>query len=385
MQIAMMVSRISVWISGQSMIPLLPLLIGAITVHFSVNLTTAGLIASTQILSSAVGSLVLSRLLGKYDARNIATTATLLAIAGNLTAASTDSLAVFFASRAVSGLAEGSLMALAAGAAAVSTRTEHVFGGYKICFGLYAVPALLVAPMLISRYGLSGGFVLLALVNCFTLAFVLKAFPRRIEAASEIQGADVERKSNVFYITLCAALVFSVVGVMGLQAFIERIGVEVIQLDIQMIGNTLAMAAAAAIFAPVLVMYLVRKGIGRAIPLSLAGIFHVIALSLLAMNPSATFYMVAVLAIMPFILFTQPYQIGLLADLDPSGKLAAAAPGLMALGAASAPALAGVFAEQFGLRYISLLAGGLTFASYLVLVNAAWKTDSRPGLQPLPQ
>ena len=381
MKAAVALSRITTWISGQSVIPLLPLLIGVITTHYAISLATAGLVASTQILSSAVGSLTASRLIDKHDARNMVILAAFMAITGNLIAAFTDSLSMLFVSRVISGLAEGSLMALAAGAAAVSGRTEHVFGGYKICFGLFAVPALLVTPGLIGAYGIKGGFLLLAGVNVVTLLFALAAFPRKIEAAGETHGASVKRRSKLFYVTLCIALILSVVGVMGMQTFVERIGIEVIGIDIQLIGNILAVAAATAIFAPILVMYLVKKGVGRAVPLTVAGTLHVVALSVLALHPSLPSFVFAVLAIMPFILFTQPYQIGLLADLDPSGKLAAAAPGFLALGAAIGPALAGAFSEQIGLQYISLLAAGLTLVSYLVLVNAARQTDTKssPG------
>ncbi|NIB42300.1 MFS transporter [Pseudomaricurvus alkylphenolicus] len=374
----MAISRICMWVSGQAWVPLLPLLIGAITTKFALDLSTAGFVAAAQILCGAFGAFAMSRLLGKFNARYMAVIAITVAMLGNILAALAPALSLFFLSRVISGLAEGCLMALASGAAAVSTRTEHVFSTYKISFGLYAVIGLLIAPGLITEFELLGGYGLIFGVNVVTLVFAWSAFPKTI-GAPQTENTETPRKnsqySRLFVFALCSAIVLSVVGVMGLQAFIERIGAEVIHLEAQTIGNILAGAAAASILSPLLVMYLVKKGFGRALPFTIAATINIVAVALLGVNGTPLFFVIAALAIMPFVLFTQPYQIGLLADLDPSGKLAAAAPGFFGLGAAIGAPLAGAFSEQFGLINITFLAAALTFVSYLIIVNIARVVD----------
>jgi predicted MFS family arabinose efflux permease len=310
----------------------------------------------------------------------MAVVALIVALCGNLVAALTDSLSVFFLSRVTGGLAEGCLLGLASGAAAVSGRTEHIFSTYKINLGLYAVLGLVVAPSLITQFGLLGGYGIIIVMNIVTLALALKAFPRQLEAAhneqSELSNTD-SGPSRLFSGAICAAIVVSIIGMMGLQSFIERIGVEIINLDSQMIGNILAAAAAVSILSPLLVMYLVKQGIGRALPFAIAAAFNISAVVLLGLNGTPLFYIIAVLALMPFMLFTQPYQVGLLAELDPTGRLAAAAPGFFGIGAAIGPPLAGLFSEHFGLLNITFLACGLTLIAYLVITFAAHRVDKQ--------
>jgi len=100
-----------------------------------------------------------------------------------------------------------------------------------------------------------------------------------------------------------------------------------------------------------------------------------VCMLILALTSVAETYLIAAALIMPLGVFMQPYVVGVVAALDPSGKLSAGLPALSSIGFAIGPTLAGSAALVWGLNSVGIFSAVAVTLCVLFLLGPAYAAD----------
>ncbi len=356
--------------------PIMPLIVGAVMADFALSEAAVGLVVSFQLGAMALAALTVSFRADRLDLRQTVLAGLVLALAGNAISASTDQLAILYVSRAIAGLGEGALVACANAAVSGYSRPERLFAVLGVTIGVFAAMLLLGMPKLIGAFGAAGAFGTLACVDIL-LAPLLLWFPRSGGAPGARPAGD---RKPIFRGAGLAVLlgigIFSI-GMGVVQTFLERIGVGA-GLSVQSIGSVLALGSGIGIFTPMLVILLGTR-FGSTAPIVIASVLAAVIILFVTGSGSATLYLYLIPAFHPTILFLAPYQLGLMAFLDPSGRVAAAAPAFITFGAAIGPAIGGFVLGGFGVPALGWVAIVAFLIGTVLFLRTARRSDAIRG------
>lgn len=341
----------------------MPLWIGALTDHLSLNPAIAGYMGSVQLLTAAAAAIWVSGKINIYSAMKLALVGTLVVITANLASAFTSSIPALFFFRGLSGIGEGLLLA---NLNVTLSRTEYpdkMFALSQTTIALFGISLFLLAPLLMQAYGVIGVFGFVAGVGIVALLTV-GYFP-----SSLAQGAENSEAKASFMEGLGAkpllALGILFVGCQGGWAYLERMGVGT-GLSVEQVGKYIMTGLFLSLLGPLAAnRFSAWAGRRNAIALGLA--ISASAVLLASQQISAVFYMTAA-ALFPFgTLFIVTSYLAHLAHVDHSGKMVASAPAFINLGGAMGPALMGGLLSVGGFPLIGA-AVAVTYVLALVLL-----------------
>jgi MFS transporter, DHA1 family, inner membrane transport protein len=331
---ALLVGTTALLITG-----LQPLVLGQLAQEGRLSEAQIGLAAMIELLAIGIAASASAVLFVPRRLRLIGFTAAAVHAAANLTTAAAAGVGVILA-RGLAGLAGGVMLWIAIGLIARAERPERWSGSFLTVATLVqlAVAALMTLAV-VPRYGANGVLAALTAISLATAGAALvgpRAYaplPQSTADASH-EGGDLDLRS---FIALGAIFSF-MGGVTAVWVYLESLGLQ-LGLTPTMVGLTTAIVLASQVAGGS-----TATVVGRRLPqfavqacTVLAGLC---AFCVLGLNHVPAAFMAAA-AVFGFIwLFTLPYQLLLLIEVDPRRRAALHLPAAQLLGSAAGPLVA---------------------------------------------
>lgn len=347
----------------------MPLMIGGIGDGLGLSPDQLGLIGAAEAGGMALANIIAVLWIRRWDWRRTSICGILLMILANLASWAFPAFLPILIARTVDGFAGGALIAIGVAAMSDNRQADRVFGYFIATEMMLSSIGFLVLPDIISRFGVEGLFLALALLSAGTLIFVpwlsRHGIERRVAAGPAVPSALPRMTLGISIIALVGAfLFFTSQG--GLWAFIERIGKSA-NIASDDISLALAISSLAGIAGALGANRVVQGGLFKALLLVLAG--EVVSLALLLENPDPIrFYLAASLFIALWSM-ALPVLLIQFNRLDPAGHLVILLYAVGKLGYMAGPAAMGFLVANDNYTLPILASCILCVAGLLLLIG----------------
>jgi predicted MFS family arabinose efflux permease len=355
----------------------LPVWVGTLIAHYKLDAQQAGGLATLFLVGAVASSLFFAPRLHRTRGRVAAALGfgiAALAFAGNAWAPSYAAMAVL---HVVAGVAAACGLSFTHGTIARSERPHRLFALVGIALGVFAILFLGATPQLVAAAGghalfwVFGGVMAVAAVACAL------AFPQAAGAAQGRTGHDDARPID-------APVWFGVAGVSAMAlvqaiifSFLERIGSDR-GFGLDAVTTVLIALGIVNLFPAVLAALLEQRWPARWVVL--AGPIAQAALALtIAQSAGFAPYAGAAMFFAFVMIFTHTFAFGLIAKLDPSGRVLAATPAMLMAGSAIGPILGGTLVKLSG--YGSLGLAAVAIDAIAIFCFARARRQDMPALR----
>jgi MFS transporter, DHA1 family, inner membrane transport protein len=341
----MCISSMSAWLQ--------PYIVAGVMESFQTGASRAGLIASGELVATALSSIAFTRFARDVSSRQIALLAGFIAIFGAAISAASTSYGLLMLARILTGIGEGGALMVSAVVLAQRSRPDRAYAQaffINIVFGVAL--SFLMQVLSESLKGRSIVFPLL-LLTLLVLCPLLFLLPRTVAAArSNVSATASGDRSIVVRISLVAVAVICVaISTNCVWSFYFVLGRHA-GMDVNVISHSIKLAVLTGSSGSVAAMLLGTR-FGRFVPVAIALPVQITAVSVmlassstLPFNVAADFYLIAGY-------FVMPYYLGFAAAEDPTGRGAAVVWSAYMLAAAASPYLGGAAIDEFGLQSIA--------------------------------
>lgn len=374
---------------GMQGIAMMPFLIGLVVDRFAVSEATGGYMASIQLGASAFASLTVAPRLNRLNRRRLFLGGAIASCIVNLASAAIlalDSLPMIFVLRGLDGIAQGIIIATVSAIAAGTTNPIRAFafmnGGLAVTAGILFI----FLPYVLQSWQLLGLFGLMALLAGASSTIAVSVPPYYAGATTDPDaGSDMASSADhpvrlTAWVVLLAFLFFTTVTG-GVWAYVERIGVNAVGLDITKIGRIVSVAAFLMVAGPYLANYTARFRPGRTLVVTLSCAAYLGVAIGLSLTTVVWLYALCVVSHTVVSGFAVTFLSALFAELDPLGRIAAASPAFNTIGNAVGPAIAGATIPMFnGYAGIGLMSSLLLVCSLAVFVFVIRSIDRARSL-----
>ena len=175
-QLKQLVPAIVIGVMGNSVIYLIPLLVGGMVSDRGFSEQVAGLMASADLAGYALATFATAMLLDRCNWRSMALAAVPLIIAANVGTTFTYTRELFALVRFASGLGCGVLAAIASVSLGQTDNPDRNYGLFFAASLLFGTAALWGLPVLLDRYGLNSAYWLVVFL-CVCVGFVAATLP----------------------------------------------------------------------------------------------------------------------------------------------------------------------------------------------------------------
>jgi len=364
-------------VAGVSIAHLLPFLVGSLMDGIGLDARRAGLLATAEMGAMAAGALAVAPRIGRLSRRalGLGAGAALLVLHGS--SAASDSFAQLLLLRALAGLAEGCLYAVAMAAAAASIAPTRVYARVEGGGTLLWTCLFLVVPHAVALWQQRGAFGALFVITlcCVPILFWLPPHPPR-----EAEAGETKRKlwTPSALAVVCAGAVLYV-SENSLWAFTERIGAST-GMSGRGVGVVLGLANLLLVLMALLVSR-VHLRWGRSLPIGVGIAAFGACLLFIACARSPLQYAAGHAALAIAFVFQWIYLQGLAAALDPAGRVAALLAGSILVGGALGPAVGGQLTEWGGYPAIGAFALAAAALALILVVPVARRVERDEAAQ----
>ncbi|UVK37564.1 MFS transporter [Mesorhizobium sp. AR10] len=357
----------ALWIGsvGLLILGLQPVLLGALYTEGHVSGDELALVATAEMIMIAIGSAVVAMLLSARNMRwKSAVLLILLALANWWTAHATQQPMMLIAARAVAGLAEGGMVAIATELIARSRRAERI-GGYFVTLQTLAqcALALLLALYVIPSAGSAGGFIVLALV-CLASTVVAWKVPA--------DYADLPKQEGHFGNVLTAGSLAALLSIFcyfmffgAIWAFLEPLGAQY-GIDARTVGLMVSASLAVQVVGAMTATVLEAR-IDYRFAIAVIGAVAVASSAVFAGGPGHGAFWAAGLSMGFILLFVVPYQIRLAITADETRTAVLLVPAAQLFGLAIGPIAASLLIDGKDFRPVPEFAAASAAASVALL------------------
>lgn len=358
-------------VAGISITHVLPFLVGSLMDGIGLDARHAGLLASAEMGTMALGALAVAPRVGRLSRRALALAASAALLVLHGSSAASDSFAQLFFLRALAGLAEGCLYAVAAAAVAASIAPTRVYARVEGAGTLLWSGLFLIVPQAVALWQQRGAFGALFVITlcCAPLLYWLPARPPR---EAEVGGADWTLWTPSTLAVVCTGAILYV-SENSLWAFTERIGAST-----GMSGSAVGVVLGVTNLLLVLVALLVSRlhlRWGWSLPLGVGIAASGASLLLIACARSPLQYVAGHTALAIAFVFQWVYLQGLAAAMDPAGRVAATLAGAILVGGALGPAVGGQLAEWGGYPAIGAFALAAAALALILVMPVARRVE----------
>jgi predicted MFS family arabinose efflux permease len=362
-QLKGLVPIILIGVMGNSVIYLIPLLVGGMVSDRGFSEQQAGFMASADLGGYAVATFLTALILDRFSWRRMAIGALVVMLIANVATTfiyRPDSFALI---RFASGLGSGVLAAIASVSVGQTDNPERNYGlliGAALLFGTAGLWGL---PSLLDRFGLNSAYWLLAVLAALVFLLAIRIPNGRVTRGQ----TNVAAPRSIWLwsgVVLLAILLFWAEQ-NDVYAYIERIG-NAAGIKPEFIGFSLGVANLMGFVGASLVAWLGTR-MGRLVPLVVATLLQLACLVVLMGNLSPMTYLVGLGVLALAWNIANPFQLGVLAGIDPSGRALALATTVTGAGLALGPAMAAVAIGVGGYSAV-LWSGGALAVLSLALV-----------------
>lgn len=341
--------------AGMVALVALPVLVGTLIAQYGFDAQRAGGLVTLYLGGAVAGSLFFAPRLNRFRAR-LAVAAgyavAALAFAGLAVSGDYGAMALL---HGLAGIAAGSALSFTHGTIGRSAQPHRLFAMVNIALGVFAIAFLASTPKLVAMVGGPALYWVLGASMLAAAGTAAIAFPAPPQGAAAAGGAAEAGQP------LRAAAWLGAVGIACLSlmnatvfSFVERIGIER-GFGSEAVSGVLVAIGLINLFPAPLAVFLERRWSARAVVLG-GPLVH--ALLAFVVTRSADFlpYAAAAGFLPGVLLFVHTFAFGLLARLDPSGRILAATPAMMMTGAALGPILGGTVVTLSGYASLGLVA-----------------------------
>jgi predicted MFS family arabinose efflux permease len=229
--------------------------------------------------------------------------------------------------------------------------------------------ALKLLPMLVVRFGDAALFIALACIALVGLlqSLSLKAGGVKRTDVSTVSGSMPKRSVGFVHVVSVASVLFFFMGVGAVWTYFGQIGAQA-SLKASDVANGMSLAVLAGGLGALFALFIANK-VSRWPPLFIGLAFALLAMFLVFGEVNALQFAVAGAMIMFGWNFSYPFMLGILAQLDVSGRLVAMGVAMSNFGFAGGPALAGLFFGAVVVAKVPLMGAGWIALSVLSVVS----------------
>ena len=351
----------------------MPFFVGGLISELGFTQAQANLISSAEIAGMALSSLLGAAWIGRFNWRHVALFALFAVLAGNLLSFYVENFQVLVATRFITGLVgHGTAFALGVAAIGNTSQPDRNFGftiASQVAMG--ALTALIV-PKTIAIYGIAGMCAPAAI-----LAVVAMAFIPRLATSGHAQTPDSNqsKRTGILILPLLGLLVM-IIWQMGVGPFFNNLvpyGIS-IELDPSDIGTALFLSTGLSIIGPLTASALANK-INRNVPVCIA--LTVQLLIILSFQGDITWIGFTIRAILFQTAwnFTGPFLMGMIANLDESGRYSVLIPASQLGGIALGHAVIASLVQGSNLVLVNYFCAGAIFLSIFLFVLVSGKIN----------
>lgn len=345
----------------------LPLVAGALIVSLGFSETDTSLALSLEMVAMGAVAFLFGPRIVRLKARPTFLLSGLVIVGAHWFSTFTTDFASFLSVRLIAGLAAGFMFATVNRIVATSSDPVRFYGVITIAATVVGAILVSVLPRLIEPFGVTGAYYVLAVLGALLvpLALLAKDGSARVDVSSSEQQHRL-----VIAVVLVAALFIVQISQSAYYTFVEQAGSH-IGLKLDRIGYILSVSYLIAIPGSSLAT-LIGTRFGSFIPLVAGLTLYAIGALVTMTTQSATAYMFSIFVSAFFYFFSIPYQLGLAAELDETGKLATTAAGVFFIGLGAGPLLGGALVTAGGYSLVgatSFVGVVIGLGLYRIVVN----------------
>jgi predicted MFS family arabinose efflux permease len=351
---------------------MVPFQLGALMDGLKLSAGLSSILGTAELAAMSLTSILIVPAMQKIGLRRLALIGIALAVAGEITTSAVSNLWILGAARVTTGIGSGAVLAATTTSVARAVNPDRVMGlGLTLANALFFV-LFLVTPDVVSKLGYQGLFLILA--ACLALAGLpSRGLPQSPSAGHESPSGNSRRSSALDWTrvaSLACGLIFLNAGLGAMWSFAERIG-RGIGLEAAQIGTVLS-ACPIAMSAGSATAGLMGNRFGHRWPLLIGSLICGLACYRTTVSTGLSGYAIGLLIFNFCYLLLGPFALaGVPSTLDASGRLAAAANGLMWLAYSVGIAAGGLIADSASVRAIgtfalvgcTVAAGSFTYAA----------------------
>jgi len=360
------IAMIVFYVLGGAVFAILPLLLGATVGLLGLSSREAGLIGGADMFGATLSALCVSLTVSRGRWRLLVVCGVLALALANVFSGLAQGFPALLVGRLIAGLGEGVILTIATVSIAETLNPDRVYGFAAAALVAYGSPALYFLPSLLDAGGLRGVFWMLAGLTAVT-ALLVRYLPDRARV-SEVPTAAAHNRGISTPALIGLAAVFSYfLAQAGVWAYLDQIGTAH-HIATARVGMALALSAVAGLLGALLASWLDLR-YGRLKPLLCATLGTAVAL--LTLDASSAF---AVFMLMTGLFnfcwnVSIPYQLGALAQIDPTRRTVALSGVLSNAGLAAGPVVAAAVISEHSLQNVSFM--GIAF-TVLSVALFAW-------------
>ncbi len=365
---------------GEVFIYLVPILLGSVVESFVLRDGTAGIVIAIEIGASAVSAILVSSLVSRLRVRAVGIACIVVVILGDFSSSFVDTVEVFVVVRVVAAFGAGALFALANSLAARTRHPEKTYAMLGIAVILAATVGFLILTVAIERFGPQAAFAALAVLSLLGVPFLLWL---PVEARMPAGGGKREWLAIGSFRGMALAMLLGFfilfVGQNAVWVYVERIGMA-IGLPLAEISTILVLNGFIALLGPFAAHRLGTR-FGRVVPIVTGMLIQMVTVITLVYSFERLGYGASMIILSLSYVFVIPYFRGVMASLDPVGRVVGASTAFVSVGAAAGPAFGGVVLNMGGER---LRDGGVDRGRALAPDAGAGDARRPPGRRPGP-
>lgn len=353
----------------------LPLLVSALIVGLNINEQNAGLMLSIELITVALVSFCVAPKVHDWPRRQLAIIGALIAITGHALSALVTDLEVLIAFRVLAGIGAGLLMATGNASVASSDNPDRMYSLVILVTGGAHLVVLTSMPVMIAKWSFSGAFAYEAIFILVMLPFLF-FLPKRgkiPEHLNQKTGQDKFPLLQAVGVVLMVGLFFT--RETALYGFSQEIGMRT-GLSGQEVGNVLGLAGLVALIGAAIAAVLGTR-FGRLIPVLIGLLANTIMPFMISQTDSSAVFVFCQVAYHMALFFTVPYLFGMIAELDPKGRLLAVGGGALTMGGACGPVVAGVLITWGGYKALGgfILIAMTIVTAIALIINSHLKSN----------
>jgi MFS transporter, DHA1 family, inner membrane transport protein len=354
----------------------MPLMVSALIAEYHYSEGQAGYVASAEYCGMLLAAVVVSSLILRVSRRRLALTAIAIAVSANLASLLVHELPAVISIRLLSGLGCGMAYAVSVAILAGTVNIVRNFMFLQFANSITNVVVLYTFPPVMARFGLAGMLASYTVLLLLT-ALAIRTLPERRAAQSShpVRAArDIPHRPTLW---VCLFAVFSFYLMIGAYwAYLVPLG-QAIGYDAAFVSHLLSWGILLSLVS-CLTAYRLSKRLGQSRPL----LFALGAIAVTFWVSAAWFgppmFIAGLVLVNFFWNFTDIYQFGTIARIDPSGVFASRIQGAQMLGYVVSPAMAGWLLDHH-LGYARLLAlFGSYVAAAFISYSAVYLATRRP-------
>jgi predicted MFS family arabinose efflux permease len=361
----LLLSVILLHLIGPQAIMVQPAFVEGMVSQLGFTASEAGYVAAAENIGKAVQSVIMMVLITKVNWRTLYYAALSVLIIGNGICLFIDSPEHYRIIRFCTGLANGTIVPLSYVIVGLTARTERNFGFLMISLMIYGAAVFYNLPTVFSYIGLNGLIIIFGAFAVSGLPFV-RNMPSQGDAP-KVESGDAVTLSWGLRGSALAAMFTYFLGTFAMWVFLSLIGRDA-GLEDQTVANALTMTQFAGM-AGALVAIVVGDRLGRALPLGLALVGSVVAITMIANVQTAIGFTIGACLFNILWNVTHPYLLAAQASFDRSGRQVSFATAMQMLGIAAGPTVGSAILDAGGgFEQIMVLAGVMMIVT-LVLIQ----------------